>query len=136
MKRILEKMGALVMIAAVVFMFAGIPAKAATEIASWSATDVNIPGVPASETKPAHVTMTASGERYTCIVQEMSNIANRTVTVTSDRLHPMDRSVKINAVQSMSWYLNKGNLSKNVTYTVSAYTSLPTSLYASGIIVR
>lgn len=107
----------------------------ATETESWTVAHVNTPGAP-SISNCTTVYMTASDDPYRAMVQSMTNLATREVTITTET-HHMDRAVKFNTPGvELPWQLDDGHISKKVAYKVTATTSDSDVLSANGYIKR
>ena len=123
-------MGAAIMMMA---SMSAVSANAASETAYWTARHVNNIGAPASESKTGYATMYASNETYKGNVTSMTNLANRSLTITSST-HTMSKPVVFTNTGSISWTIS-GTLT-NVTYVMVAKTTLNTTLNVSGNIER
>ncbi|MGN0682815.1 MAG: hypothetical protein ACI4JY_03975 [Oscillospiraceae bacterium] len=106
-----------------------------TEIKDWTVAHVNTPGAP-SIPNCTTVYMTASKDTYCAMVQSMTNLATREVTITSETNY-MNRAIKFNTPGiELSWKLESGYILNDVTYKVTATTSDIDVLSASGYIKR
>ena len=114
--------------------FGGMSVSAVSETASWSARYVNVHGAPTSESRTGSATMKASSEVYTGKVNTMSDITNRSLTLSSTTHTRTTGSIVYNNTGSRRWYI-RGKIEK-VTYKMEAYTSLKAVLYVTGIISR
>lgn len=114
--------------------FGGMSVSAVSETASWSARYVNVHGAPTSESRTGYATMQASSEVYTGKVNTMSDITNRSLTLSSTSHVMTTGSIVYNNTGSRRWYIS-GEI-KKVTYEMVAYTSLKAVLNVTGIISR
>lgn len=114
--------------------FGGMSVSAVSETASWSARYVNVHGAPISESRTGSATMKASSEVYTGKVNTMSDITNRSLTLSSTTHTMSTGSIVYNNTGSRRWYIS-GEI-KDVTYEMVAYTSLKAVLNVTGIISR
>lgn len=114
--------------------FGGMSVSAVSETASWSARYVNVHGAPTTESRTGSATMKASSEVYTGKVNTMSDITNRSLTLSSTTHTMSTGSIVYNNTGSRRWYI-RGKIEK-VTYKMEAYTSLKAVLYVTGIISR
>lgn len=114
--------------------FGGMSVSAVSETASWSARYVNVHGAPTSESRTGSATMKASSEVYTGKVNTMSDITNRSLTLSSTTHTMSTGSIVYNNTGSRRWYIS-GEI-KDVTYEMVAYTSLKAVLNVTGIISR
>ncbi len=127
-------MAALLAAATMAVGFGGISASAASETVSWSARHVNVPGAPGSESKTGYATLKASAETYTGSVNSMTNITNRSLTLSSTTHAMSTGAIVYNNTGTRTWTIS-GTIS-NVTYKMVAYTSLQTTLNVSGAVSR
>lgn len=114
--------------------FGGMSVSAVSETASWSARYVNVHGAPTTESRTGYAIMQASSEVYTGKVNTMSDITNRSLTLSSTSHVMTTGSIVYNNTGSRRWYI-RGKIEK-VTYKMEAYTSLKAVLYVTGIISR
>ena len=112
----------------------GMSVSAVSETASWSARYVNVHGAPTTESRTGYAIMQASSEVYTGKVNTMSDITNRSLTLSSTSHVMTTGSIVYNNTGSRRWYI-RGKIEK-VTYKMEAYTSLKAVLYVTGIISR
>ena len=133
MKKTFKKLIAIVMATTTMAVgFGGMSVSAVSETASWSARYVH--GAPTSESRTGYATMQASSEVYTGKVNTMSDITNRSLTLSSTSHVMTTGSIVYNNTGSRRWYI-RGKIEK-VTYKMEAYTSLKAVLYVTGIISR
>ncbi|MCM1062203.1 MAG: hypothetical protein NC452_18215 [Eubacterium sp.] len=136
MKRITKRTIASILVAATMAMGIGsLCVSAASQTVDWSARCVNIPGAPGSESKTGYATLKASGETYTGTVTEMSDITNRSLTL-SCTTHTMSTGpIVYNNTGTRTWTIS-GETTVDVTYKMVAYTSLQTVLNVKGTVSR
>ena len=122
MKKTFKKLIAIVMATTTMAVgFGGMSVSAVSETASWSARYVNVHGAPTSESRTGSATMKASSEVYTGKVNTMSDITNRSLTLSSTTHTMSTGSIVYNNTGSRRWYIS-GEI-KDVTYEMVAYTS-------------
>lgn len=135
MKKTFKRLIAIVMATTTMAVgFGGMSVSAVSETASWSARYVNVYGAPTSESRTGSATMKASSEVYTGKVNTMSDITNRSLTLSSTTHTMSTGSIVYNNTGSRRWYIS-GEI-KDVTYEMVAYTSLKAVLNVTGIISR
>ena len=133
MKKTFKRLIAIVMATTTMAVgFGGMSVSAVSETASWSARNVH--GAPTSESRTGSATMKASSEVYTGKVNTMSDITNRSLTLSSTTHTMSTGSIVYNNTGSRRWYIS-GEI-KKVTYEMVAYTSLKAVLNVTGIISR
>ena len=126
MKKTFKKLIAIVMATTTMAVgFGGMSVSAVSETASWSARYVNVHGAPTSESRTGSATMK---------VNTMSDITNRSLTLSSTTHTMSTGSIVYNNTGSRRWYIS-GEI-KDVTYEMVAYTSLKAVLNVTGIISR
>lgn len=86
------------------------------------------------ESRTGSATMKASSEVYTGKVNTMSDITNRSLTLSSTTHTMSTGSIVYNNTGLRRWYIS-GEI-KKVTYEMVAYTSLKAVLNVTGIISR
>lgn len=116
-----------------------ISGSAANETKNWTARHVNLSGVPSNASVDGFVSMIASGELYSGTVTSMSNITNRSLTLTSTThtLNPVNYStdyIVYNNTGTESWHIS-GQIG-NVGYKMVAHTALATTLIVEGNVSR
>lgn len=135
MKKTFKRLIAIVMATTTMAVgFGCMSVSAVSETASWSARYVNVHGAPTSESRTGSATMKASSEVYTGKVNTMSDITNRSLTLSSTTHTMSTGSIVYNNTGSRRWYIS-GEI-KDVTYEMVAYTSLKAVLNVTGIISR
>ena len=95
---------------------------------------VNVHGAPTSESRTGYATMKGSSEVYTGKVNTMSDITNRSLTLSSTTHTMTTGSIVYNNTGSRRWYIE--GETRDVTYKMVAYTSLKAALHVTGIISR
>ena len=110
-------------------------ANAASETVAWSARRVNIPGAPGSESKTGYATLKASGETYTGEVTYMSDITNRSLTLSCTTHTMSTGSIVYNNTGKRTWTIS-GATNVDVTYKMVATTSLQAVLNVDGTVSR
>ena len=84
MKKTFKRLIAIVMATTTMAVgFGGMSVSAVSETASWSARYVNVHGAPTTESRTGYAIMQASSEVYTGKVNTMSDITNRSLTLSS-----------------------------------------------------
>lgn len=135
MKKTFKRLIAIVMATTTMAVgFGGMSVSAVSETASWSARYVNVHGAPTTESRTGYAIMQASSEVYTGKVNTMSDITNRSLTLSSTSHVMTTGSIVYNNTGSRRWHI-RGKIEK-VTYEMVAYTSLKAVLYVTGIISR
>lgn len=114
--------------------FGGMSASAASESVGWSSRHVNVPGALGSESRTGYATLKASAVTYTGSVDSMSDITNRSLTLSSTTHTMSTGSIVYNNIGKIDWTIS-GTIG-NVTNKMVAYTSLRTTLHASGTVSR
>ena len=131
MKKTFKRLIAIVMATTTMAVgFGGMSVSAVSESARY----VNVHGAPTSESRTGSATMKASSEVYTGKVNTMSDITNRSLTLSSTTHTMSTGSIVYNNTGSRRWYIS-GEI-KDVTYEMVAYTSLKAVLNVTGIISR
>lgn len=109
-------------------------ASAASESVNWSARHVNVQGAPGSESRTGYATLKASAETYTGSVDSMTDITNRSLTLSSTTHTMSTGSIVYNNTGTRTWTIS-GEIG-NVAYKMVAYTSLKTVLNVTGTVSR
>lgn len=115
-------------------------ANAAFEEETFSARYVNSSSyVPGNVNISPEVRLVASADEYTGVVTYMTDLVNRSVTITS-LTHPIintpSRLVFNNTNLPRTWEIDLNNESREVVYKVEAYTNVYAILNAEGYISR
>lgn len=133
--RDLKKLAAIVMATIMITIGSGLTrAYAITETVEWHATDNNTYGVPESASVIGYAYMGASSDQYTGTVTKMSDITNRSLTLSSSSHTMTTGKIVYNNTGSRTWRLT-GYIG-TVEYKMVANTSLSTLLYVEGKITR
>lgn len=136
MQRKIRKVAVSILTAATIAVGMGsLCVNAASQTVNWSARCVNIPGAPSGESKTGYATLKASGETYTGEVTYMSDITNRSLTLSCTTHTMSTGSLVYNNTGRRTWTIS-GSTDVDVTYKMVASTSLQAVLNVDGTVSR